>query len=188
MKAESPKTPREGKMPEAEASPPVGAFLRPGLAVAAGVFVIDQISKWAIQAYVFPPRCVQPPNSQPDCSEALLPFFDLSLVYNKGVTFGLFEGQQAYVLSAIALAVTVILVFWLRKAETRMLALALGSVIGGAVGNVVDRLRLEAVVDFLDFHIAGYHWPAFNIADCGVVIGVGFIVIDGLIAGRGKKA
>jgi signal peptidase II len=58
-------------------------------------------------------------------------------------------------------------------------------VIGGALGNVVDRLRFGAVTDFLDFHVLGYHWPAFNVADSGISVGVALIVIDSLFGGRG---
>jgi signal peptidase II len=76
------------------------------------------------------------------------------------------------------------LVVWLRKAETRTLAVALGLVIGGAVGNVIDRLRFGAVFDFLDFHALGWHWPAFNLADSAISVGVGLLLIDTLSAGR----
>ena len=81
---------------------------------------------------------------------------------------------------AVATVVVIFLLFWLRKAENKMLALGIGLIVGGAVGNVIDRLRFGAVIDFLEFHIAGYYWPAFNVADTAITIGVGFMLIDSL--------
>lgn len=158
------------------------AALRLSLGIAAAVFVLDQLSKWVVLEFVMEPPRIIP----------VLPFFNLVLVHNRGVSFGLFGSQSAwgpYVLSALAVAVSVALAFWARRAETRLLAGAIGAVIGGAVGNVVDRLRFGAVVDFLDFYLPGSglpHWPAFNVADSAIVIGVALIAFDGLFATRGK--
>jgi signal peptidase II len=69
---------------------------------------------------------------------------------------------------------------WLYKAETRVTALALGLIIGGALGNVIDRVQFGAVVDFLDFHMMGYHWPAFNVADSGICIGAAMLILESL--------
>jgi signal peptidase II len=80
----------------------------------------------------------------------------------------------------VALGIVVFLLSWLRRADRAFLAFAIGMVIGGALGNVIDRLRFGAVADFLDFHVLGYHWPAFNVADTGISVGVALIVIDGL--------
>jgi len=77
--------------------------------------------------------------------------------------------------------IAIALVVWMRRAETRWLAVALGGVIGGALGNTIDRIAHGAVVDFLDFHVAGYHWPAFNAADSAIVVGVVMILAEGLI-------
>ena len=74
----------------------------------------------------------------------------------------------------------VALCIWMWKADTVLLATALGLVVGGAIGNVIDRILHGAVFDFLDFHIAGYHWPAFNVADSAITIGVAFLIIDSL--------
>lgn len=160
------------------------AALRLSLGLAAAVFVLDQLSKWVILALVMDPPRVIP----------VLPVFNLVLVYNRGVSFGLFGSHSAwgpYVLSALAVAVSVALAFWARRAETPLLAGAIGAVIGGALGNVIDRLRFGAVVDFLDFYLPGSglpHWPAFNVADSAIVIGVALIAFDGLFAARGKPA
>jgi signal peptidase II len=89
-----------------------------------------------------------------------------------------------WLLSGLALAVVIGLLVWLRRTEHWLIAIGLGLVIGGALGNVVDRLRYGAVVDFLDFHAAGYHWPAFNVADAAICIGAAVIVVDGLLAPR----
>lgn len=150
--------------------------------LAAAVLLLDQLSKWVMVELVLDDRRMI----------EVLPFFNFSLVYNRGVSFGLFGSNSVwgpYVLSALALAVCVALVVWARRAETRMLVVAIGIVIGGAIGNVIDRLRFGAVVDFLDFYIPGTqlpHWPAFNVADSAIVIGVGLILIDGLFASPAK--
>ena len=150
-----------------------------GLGLAAAILVADQFSKWLIVAVVMdPPRVV-----------SVLPGFNLVLVHNTGVSFGLFGDLGSAILAAVAIAVCVGLVFWLRRAENRLLALAIGGIIGGAIGNVIDRLRLGAVVDFLDVYLPGStlpHWPAFNVADSAIVVGVGLVVLDGLLAGRRK--
>ena len=117
----------------------------------------------------------------------VLPIFNIVLVHNTGVSFGLFGDAGQYVLSAVALAVCGGLIWWLRGAETRLLAIGIGAIIGGALGNVIDRVRLGAVVDFLDFYIAGYpHFPAFNLADSAITVGVCLVLVDGLFAGRAK--
>jgi signal peptidase II len=100
-------------------------------------------------------------------------FFNLAMVWNRGVSFGMFaRHDQPLLLIFISLFICVFLLRWLLKCEERMVALALGLVIGGALGNVIDRIRFGAVADFFDFHLFGYHWPAFNIADASIFIGV----------------
>ena len=181
-------TETDGGAGDAQAVPSGRSYLRPGLAVTVAVLLLDQLSKWAIAAYVAAPHCVTPPVSQPGCAEPVLPFFNLTLVYNPGATFGLGGTLGPLILSGLAVAISVGLIVWLRRVDTLLLALALGGIIGGAIGNVIDRLRFGAVVDFLDFFLAGYHWPAFNIADSAIVVGVGLILIDSIFAGRRKKA
>lgn len=152
-----------------------------GLIVAVVVVVLDQASKWWILEQVMQPV--------PHVVE-VTSFFNLVLVWNFGVSFGTFAGGGAlmpYILSAIAAVIAVCLILWLRQAERRLIALALGFIIGGAVGNVVDRLMHGAVVDFLDFHLAGWHFWAFNVADSGISVGVVLLLIDGLFAGREKS-
>ena len=187
-KTDAPET-RAVRAEHADGAVPAAWLFRSGLAVAAAVVLFDQLSKWAITDLVMDAACVTPPMTQPGCTVPVLPFFSLTLVYNPGVTFGLGGGLGPLVLSGLAAAISVGLAVWLRKVDSLLLALAIGGVIGGAIGNVIDRLRFGAVVDFLDVFIPGSalpHWPAFNLADSAIVVGVGLIVIDGLIAGRGK--
>ena len=91
-------------------------------------------------------------------------------------------------LSGLALAIVVALIVWLRRAGNRVMASGLGLVIGGALGNTFDRLTFGAVLDFLDFHMAGYHWPAFNVADSAIVAGVIALLYDGFFHARRDEA
>lgn len=148
-----------------------------GLAVAAVVIALDQATKWWIlEAVMQPgPRLVE-----------VTSFFNLVLTWNHGVSFGMFAHEadyMPYVLSGVALVITAVLFGWLRQAERRIAAVSLGLVIGGAMGNVVDRLRFGAVADFLDVHAFGWHFWAFNVADSAITIGVFLLVIDGLFRG-----
>jgi signal peptidase II len=102
-------------------------------------------------------------------------FFNIVLTYNHGVTFGMlkaYSNVQFYVLSAAIVAVTILVFIWWIKAENKLQRYATSLIIAGALGNLCDRLRFRAVVDFLDFHINDWHWYAFNIADSAIVLGV----------------
>ena len=146
---------------------------RLGLSVLLATVVLDQLSKWWILTdLMVPPRRIP-----------LASFLDLVLVYNRGVSFGMFGAAphwMRWVLTGLALAVAAGLGAWLMRTQDRMLAVGLGLVIGGAIGNVIDRLRFGAVVDFLDFHVAGWHWPAFNVADSAITVGVALLLLDAL--------
>lgn len=108
-------------------------------------------------------------------------FFNLILVWNRGVSFGMLaEHDQPIALAAMSGVISLILLIWLVRSPSLFVACALGAVIGGALGNSLDRIRLGAVVDFADFHIAGYHWPAFNIADSAIFIGVVLLCIHSM--------
>ena len=123
----------------------------------------------------------------PGDRETVTSFFNLALTYNRGISFGLFNGAagvNAIVFSLAAAAIVAVLVYWLAHAASPLLAMAIGLVIGGAVGNVIDRLRLGAVVDFLDFHVGAIHWPAFNVADSAICVGVAVMLLDGLLLRR----
>lgn len=152
--------------------------LRIGLLVAALLFAADQASKWWILEGLRLPAVRHVPLLE------VGPFaLDLSMVWNRGVTFGLLSGEGPWnhlVLAVLAGAIALFLLRWLARAETRMVAVALGAVIGGAVGNVLDRLRFGAVVDFVDASAWGWHWYVFNIADAGIVCGVAALIADAL--------
>ena len=138
----------------------ISRLLTRGLAVAALVVVLDQLSKWWIlERIMLPPRVIE-----------ITSFFNLVLTWNRGVSFGMFNTDSplnVWVLPLVAVAIVVMLVAWLARADRQLLAIALGSIIGGAIGNLIDRVRFGAVADFLDAHAFGYHWPAFNVADFG---------------------
>jgi signal peptidase II len=135
------------------------------LALAGLVIVLDQASKlWVLSSFRFGE------------SLPVTDFFNLVLVFNSGAAFSFLAdagGWQKWFFVVLALAISVWLVVMIRQhAQERLLPLALALVLGGALGNVIDRLRFGAVVDFLDFHLAGWHWPAFNVADSAITVGV----------------
>lgn len=111
-------------------------------------------------------------------------FFNIVLTANRGISFGMLRHMQDWMPLALTLATTsvvIILSLWLVRARETLVILALGIVIGGALGNIIDRIRLGAVTDFLDFHWAGYHWPAFNVADSAIFVGVVLLVFDSIV-------
>jgi lipoprotein signal peptidase len=152
------------------------SFSRQAWAGVAGVLVLacDQASKaWVLDGLAL----------QGLGSVDLLPFLSLTMVWNRGVTFGLLGGVggiASWALTAVALAVVAALLLWLRKAENRIVASSLGAIAGGALGNVLDRLRFGAVVDFIHAHAWGYSWYVFNVADAAIVCGVAALVLDSL--------
>jgi signal peptidase II len=152
-------------------------MLRLGLLVAVPVILLDQLVKWWVLADLMePPRVI-----------VVTGFFNLVLVWNRGVSFGMFNAESAWgpvILAGLALVICVCLVIWLRRVESRFLAVAIGLVLGGAIGNVIDRARFGAVVDFLDFHAFGQHWPAFNVADSAITVGVALLLYDSLFEKR----
>jgi signal peptidase II len=154
-------------------------MLARGLATAVVVVVLDQLTKAAILASLA--------GDGVSGRATITSFFNLALTYNRGISFGLFNGGagvNAFVFSVLAAAIVGVLVYWLSRASSPLLAVAIGLIIGGAVGNVLDRIRLGAVVDFLDFHVGGLHWPAFNLADSAICIGVAAMLLDGLVLRR----
>lgn len=151
-----------------------------GLGIAALVLVLDQVTKSLVLYGVFGLPFPAPIDVWRTPLE-ITGFFNLVLVWNTGVSFGLFANDadtMRWLLSAVALAISAVLVVWLRRADSGLLAAALGMVIGGALGNIVDRVLYGAVADFLDLHLMGYHWPAFNVADGAIVVGVAALLLD----------
>ena len=152
--------------------------LHQGLPAAALLLAADQASKWWILEVLRLPELRSVPLL------AAGPFgLDLTMVWNRGVTFGLLSGDgplNHLVLALLAAGIALFLLRWMARAETRLVAAALGAVVGGAIGNVVDRLRFGAVVDFVDAHAWDWHWYVFNLADAAIVLGVVALVADAL--------
>ncbi len=134
---------------------------------ATAVFCIDQVSKLFVISHVTPYQSIK-----------IIPgFFDLVLIHNRGMAFGLLNRPGYHLpfifLTAVSLVVIAILAIWYLKATEKTILHGLGSslIIGGTAGNLMDRLRLGKVVDFLDFYIGKFHWPAFNVADASITLG-----------------
>jgi signal peptidase II len=163
-----------------------GPFSRFGFAVALIACVIDQASKLYL-LFVFDIVAKAPVH--------LGPFFDLVLTRNTGISYGLFPTQGALgqgVLLAVKLVAVVLLWIWLAHAHGRLVALSLGLIIGGAVGNAIDRLAYGWVADFVFFHVSTanwrFEWYVFNLADVAIVAGVIGLLYDSLVGERAAKA
>jgi len=151
------------------------------LALALVIYAADQISKyWILSIFDLPARG----------SVAVLPFFNLTMVWNTGITFGLFRADGwlgRLVLDGVALAIVGLLLNWLRQDPSRLVVIAIGLIAGGAAGNLHDRIAYGAVADFLHFHLYGYSWYVFNVADASIVCGGIAIAADALFQ-PGAKA
>lgn len=158
------------------------ARFRVGIFAALAVLAVDQASKYWVLHILHLPELRQ---------VVLLPMLNLTMVWNRGVTFGLlngFGGWGTVGLIAIALVVVAALGFWLRRAGSALMAGSIGAIAGGAIGNVIDRLRYGAVVDFIHAHAFGWSWYVFNVADAAIVCGVAALLLDSLRSGRdGRK-
>jgi len=144
--------------------------LRLGLAIAFLSLAFDQATKALMLVFVMEPPRVIP----------ITPFFNLTLGFNRGVSFGLFSSDAEFgrwALTALALVIVAGLVIWLVRTQLRWEAIGVGAIIGGALGNVADRVRQGAVTDFLDFYVGNWHWPAFNLADASITLGVAALLI-----------
>jgi signal peptidase II len=149
-------------------------------ALAAAVVLVDQIVKAIVLAYF----ANRPPQVH------VTDFFNLVLALNKGAAFSILRdasGWQTPVLIVFALAAAVlVIVLIVRSPERHMLCTGLALILGGAVGNVIDRMRLGHVIDFLDFHVAGWHWPAFNVADSAITVGAALLILEGFMHHEGR--
>ena len=136
------------------------------------VAVVDQSTKLAAVEWLDPASSVE-----------LIPTLDLVLAYNTGAAFSFLStagGWQRWLFIGLALAICAFIVHWLRDLprDARWTPLALSLILGGAAGNVIDRIRIGAVVDFIDFHVGAWHWPAFNVADSAICVGA-FLLVAG---------
>ena len=153
-----------------------------GGVVALAIVVLDQVVKAGVLAYFNGPSVDPRP---------LAPFLDLTLRLNRGISFSMFargsaSGEAA--LLAVTLAATVLLAWWLIRVRSALPAVGLGLIIGGALGNAIDRLQHGAVIDYLDLHAFGRHFFVFNVADAAINIGVALLILDLLIAPRAAKS
>jgi signal peptidase II len=150
------------------------------LLIAGIVVLLDQATKFAAVAALAGQPAVE-----------VTPFFNLLLVYNRGAAFSFLagaDGWQRELFTGIAVIAAVWIVYLLRRYPQQVLfCLALSLVLGGAIGNVIDRVTIGVVVDFLDFHAFGWHWPAFNVADSAITCGAALLVWDGLRGPRQPK-
>ena len=153
--------------------------MTPWLAVAAAIVVLDQLTKGAISASLRPGEVRE-----------ITAFFNLVLVYNRGAAFSFLSdagGWQRGVFIGIAVLAATVIGFLLAKHPgERLFCAGLALILGGALGNVWDRVTLGQVVDFLDFHALGWHFWAFNVADAAITVGVVFMILD--ILGLGRRA
>lgn len=155
--------------------PRLWGFIFVGLA-----FFLDYITKTMIITDIMNPPALIPVTS----------FFNLVLAWNTGVSFSLFDSYGATgttILIGVSTLITLLFVGWLLTTKRPWMTTALGMIIGGALGNLYDRMTYGAVIDFLDFHVNGYHWPAFNLADTFITVGVTFILIDSLFDRKGSQ-
>lgn len=146
------------------------------------VFILDQLTKhWILTIHGMEPGLISAP----------LPLFNLVLVWNRGISFGMLNTHpewMPWILLGMTSLLTLALCIWLKRTTRRYTQFGLAFVIGGALGNIVDRIRFGAVVDFLDFHWGTLHWPAFNIADSAIFVGVVFLLWDSILEAREKPA
>ena len=145
----------------------------PWLAISLVVIVLDQVTKYGISHSLMFGESIP-----------IAPFFNLVLAYNTGAAFSFLAGAggwQRIFFMAIAVVACVIILNLLRKHyQERWFSLALSLILGGALGNLIDRILLGHVVDFLDFYVANYHWPAFNVADSAITLGAVLLILDSL--------
>jgi signal peptidase II len=156
-----------------------------GFLLAAVIFAADQGTKNYVLYSLGMIDC-------PACTPIdITSFFSITMVWNRGISYGLLPADsegEVWLLITFMLGMSLILSWWLLKAESKWLVAGLGAVIGGAIGNVIDRFIYGAVADFFHFHAFGLSWYVFNIADAAIVLGVGAILIDALFVGRTQAA
>jgi len=157
--------------------------LRLGLSIALVVALADQASKWYVMERLMRPEGVEGTPFQSFRSIEILPVLHLVTAWNHGIAFSVGNNDgswNALIFSAISIVVVAGLIIWLRRAEEGLLRFALGLIIGGALGNLVDRARFGAVADFIFFHVGNFRWPAFNLADSAICVGAGLLLFQSL--------
>jgi len=149
----------------------------PWFILAAAIILADRLSKVAVLQVFAPGERLE-----------VTGFFNLVLVFNTGAAFSFLAGAggwQMWFFAAVALVATVVIsVLLVRQPEKRLFCIGLALILGGALGNLWDRLTLGGVVDFLDFHAGGWHWPAFNVADSGITAGAAILILESFLQPR----
>ena len=142
--------------------------LLPNIFLILSIIAFDQVTKLAIlKNFPNPLKIIE-----------ITSFLNFVLVQNKGISFGLFSHYEiGWLISILTVVIIIVLFMWLKKLDRPILAFHFSLIVGGAIGNLIDRLNYGAVVDFIDFHLFGWHWPAFNIADSAITLGVVFLLI-----------
>jgi signal peptidase II len=154
--------------------------LRAGLFLAILVLLLDQVTKLAILEWVKPPPA----------GISLTGFLAVVLIWNRGMSFGMFNTGDPlvpWILGAVSIAVAIALVWWLARARRWLVIAGVGLVLGGAIGNLADRLLYGAVVDFVLLHAGRWSWPAFNLADSAITLGVAALLWDSLFGARESR-
>lgn len=170
-----------------------------GFILIIALIVADQLSKWYILEYMLkldiqpdsmPLDLIgwyaEPAMRLPFTAIHVLPFMNLVMVWNDGISFGMLDGFGPWPLIIVAVAICGVFLTWMMRASARLPAIASAMIVGGALGNVIDRLRFGAVADFLDFHAFGYHYPAFNLADSCITVGIALLLFDSLFLERNR--
>ncbi|MGE8580685.1 MAG: signal peptidase II [Burkholderia contaminans] len=161
-------------------SKPASGALAPWLGISLIVILFDQLSKIAIlKTFAY------------GAQHELTSFFNLVLVYNRGAAFGFLStasGWQRWAFTALGIGATLVICFLLKRhGQQRLFSLSLAMILGGALGNVIDRLVYGHVIDFLDFHLGAWHFPAFNLADSAITVGAVLLIYDELRRVRGSR-
>lgn len=168
-------------MPKIAIRPVWGPLSWFGMGFALFGFLTDRLSKWwLLDVYAIESRGVV----------EILPFLNFVMAWNRGISYGLFQAETALgkgLLAGFALIVVAVLVLWLARVQLRLMAIAIGLIIGGALGNVYDRLKFGAVADFFSLHANGYYWYIFNIADIWIAVGVILMIYDAFFPGDEEK-
>jgi signal peptidase II len=150
----------------------------PYLALSAAVVALDQLTKFLIERHLAVFESV-----------SVLPVLEITRLHNTGAAFSFLAdeaGWQRWFFTALAIIVSIVLALWLRRihSQARVLATAVALILGGAVGNVIDRVRLGHVIDFIYAHWDRHYFPAFNVADSAICLGAGLLLLDTWLSGR----
>jgi signal peptidase II len=170
-----------------------------GFGLIIDIIILDQLSKWWITEYILRPVeggeptplgqwIINAPERVGFARVPVIDHFNLTMVWNEGVSFGMFQNPgNIWPLVVLTLAICGVLIYCLLKSETTFESLSYGLIIGGALGNLIDRFRFGGVADFFDVYVGTYHWPAFNIADSCIMIGVALLLLQALFMSDKNK-